>query len=120
MERVLDFFKNRRGGARDDEIVIVDYGGENVGEFCSGAVEVAIHVDNEFALVAKLLNRGRGVFLVFEFFVDSLSRGLFGVYGVGGCDGRNAQCTSDDGEFYLDAPPENAYNCTTFFSRADA
>ena len=119
MQCVLDFFENRRCGARDDEIVIVDDGGEDVGEFCGGTVEVAVHVDDEFALVAKLLNCGRGVLLVFELFINRWARGFFGVRGVGGRNGCNCQGASDDGELYLDAPPEYANNCTTFFSHAD-
>lgn len=120
MERVLDFFENRCRGSRDDEIVIVDDGREDVGKFCSRAVEVTVHIDNELALVAKLLNCRRGVLLVFVALVDGWARGFFGVRGVGSSDGRNPQGASNDGEFYLDAPPENADDCTTFFCHADA
>ena len=120
LERVLDFFENRCRGSRDDEIVIIDDGGEDVGEFCGGTVEVAVHVDDELALIAKLLNCGCGVLLVFELFIDCWAWGFFGVRRICGRDGRDAQCANDDGKLYLDAPPENTDNCTTFFSHADA
>ena len=66
LECILDGFKNRCRGSRDDKVIVVDDCRENVGEFRGGAVEVAIHVDDELALIAKLLNCGRGVLLVFE------------------------------------------------------
>lgn len=104
----------------DDVIVVVQKSGEDVGEFGGRAIEIAVHFDDKLALVAELLNRRRGVFLVLALFVDGFGLFFGGVYRVCYRDGCDADNPCENGQFEFCAPPENANNCTTFFGHADA
>ena len=105
LELVLDRFKNGRCGARDNQVVVVDDCGEYVSEFWRGAVEVAVHVDDEFALVTEFLNGGRGVLLVFSLLVDGGAGFFFGMRRIGGRYGCNSKNPCDDGKLDFKTSP---------------